>query len=97
TALRNYLRAAGYDRCIVVTDAIAPAGLGPGRYTLGRWDLQIGDDMVARAPDGSHFVGSAGTMNNSGRVLREQIGLDDAACRPLTGLNPVSALGLSSM
>src|SRR5436190_15808474 len=31
-ALGNYLRAAGFDRAIVVTDAIAPAGLGPGRY-----------------------------------------------------------------
>ena len=39
-ALRNYLKVVGFDRAIVVTDAIAPAGLGPGRYTLGRWDLQ---------------------------------------------------------
>ena len=48
----------GRIACIVVTDAIAPAGLGPGRYTFGRWDLVIGDDMVPRAPDRSHFVGS---------------------------------------
>ena len=49
-ALGNYFRAAGIERCVVVTDAIAPASLGPGRYKLGRWDLQIGEDMVARAP-----------------------------------------------
>ena len=36
-ALKNYLAIAG-DRAIVVSDAIAPAGLGPGRFTLGRWD-----------------------------------------------------------
>ena len=77
-----------------MTDAIAPAGLGPGRYTLGRWDLLIGDDMIARAPDGSHFVGSAGTMNNSVRILRERLGLDDATCRKLTCENPRRALGL---
>ena len=93
-ALGNYLRAAGVERSIVVTDAIAPAGLGPGRYTLGRWDLTIGEDMVARSPDGSHFVGSAGTMSNSVRVLREQVGLDDAACRKLTCENPRQAIGL---
>ncbi len=57
-ALRNYLDLVG-ERAIVVTDAIAPAGLGPGRYSLGRWDLQIGDDLVARSPNGSHLVGSA--------------------------------------
>src|SRR5205814_4230702 len=61
-ALGNYLRAAGLDRCVVVTDAIAAAGMGPGRYRMGRWDLLVGPDMVARAPDGSHLVGSAGTM-----------------------------------
>ena len=93
-ALSNYLRAAGIDRSIIVTDAIAPAGLGPGRYTLGRWDLLIGDDMVARAPDGSHFVGSAGTMHNSCKVLREKVGLDDAACRELMCMNPRRAIGV---
>src|SRR5205814_3413550 len=92
-ALSNYLRAAGIDRSIIVTDAIAPAGLGPGRYTLGRWDLLIGDDMVARAPDGSHFVGSAGTMNNSRKVLREKVGLNDEACRNLMSTNPRLAIG----
>jgi N-acetylglucosamine-6-phosphate deacetylase len=92
-ALGNYLRAAEIERSIVVTDAIAPAGLGPGRYTLGRWVLTIGADMVARSPDGSHFVGSAGTMNNSVRVLREQIGLDEATCRRLTFENPKRAIG----
>jgi N-acetylglucosamine-6-phosphate deacetylase len=94
-ALSNYLRAAGSDRCIVVTDAIAPAGLGPGRYTLGRWDLQIGEDMVARAPDGSHFVGSAGTMNNSVGVLRDKLQLRDAVCRQLTFDNPRRAMGIN--
>ena len=47
-ALKNYLKIAGVENCYVVTDAIAPAGLGPGRYTLGRWDLLIEEDMVAR-------------------------------------------------
>ena len=61
-ALRNYLKVAGIQNCYVVSDAVTPAGLGPGRYTWGRWDLVIGEDMVARAPDGSHFVGSAITM-----------------------------------
>ena len=93
-ALRNYIRAAGYDRSIVVTDAIAPAGLGPGRYTLGRWDLLIGEDMVARAPDGSHFVGSAGTMNKSVKILREKVDLSDEICRKLTCENPRRALSL---
>ena len=87
-ALGNYLRAAGIDRCAVVTDAIAPASLGPGRYKLGRWDLLIGDDMVARAPDGSHFVGAAITMKQSHDNLREKLRLRQADCAKLLAENP---------
>lgn len=91
-ALHNYLRAATIDRCIVVTDAISAAGLGPGRYTLGHWDLLIGDDRVARAPDGSHLVGSAGTMPLSRNNLIQHLGLMDAEVDQLTITNPRTAV-----
>jgi N-acetylglucosamine-6-phosphate deacetylase len=91
TALGNYLRLAGYDRCIVVTDAIAPAGLGPGRYKFGRWDLVIGEDMVPRAPDRSHFVGSGITMKQSAENLRKSLRLSEAMIRKVTFENPREA------
>jgi N-acetylglucosamine-6-phosphate deacetylase len=91
-ALKNYLALAG-GRAIVVTDAIAPAGLGPGRYRMGRWDLLIGDDMVARAPDGSHFVGAAITMAQTHANLRDRLHLDEARCWQLLVENPRRAIG----
>ncbi|MBW3635066.1 MAG: N-acetylglucosamine-6-phosphate deacetylase [Armatimonadetes bacterium] len=93
-ALKNYLRAAGIERCIIVTDAIAPASLGPGNYTLGRWKLQIGADMVARAPDGAHLVGAAITMRQSIANLQEKVGLSSAETEQLTVTNPRRALSL---
>ena len=92
-ALRNYFHAATLDRCIVVTDAISAAGLGPGRYRLGEWDLQIGEDRVARAPDGSHLVGSAGTMPLSRENLVRHVGLSEEQVDQLTINNPRKALG----
>jgi N-acetylglucosamine-6-phosphate deacetylase len=92
-ALRNYLKLAHEDRAIVVTDAIAPAGLGPGRYKFGRWDLQIGEDMVARAPDRSHLVGSGITMKQNAENLRHGVGLPEAIVRKLTLENPRIAIG----
>ncbi len=91
-ALGNYLRLAGIDRSIIVTDAIAPAGLGPGRYTLGRWDVVIDDDMVPRAPDRSHFLGSAVTMRQSAENLVDALHLSTAAVRQMTADNPRTAL-----
>ena len=91
-ALKNYLKAAGLERCVIVTDAIAPAGLGPGRYTLGRWDLLIGDDMVARAPDGSHLVGSAMSMKQAEANLLKHVGLSAAQIKMVTSENPRRAI-----
>ena len=91
-ALKNYFRAAGLERCIVVTDAISAAGLGPGRYTLGDWDLLIGEDRVARAPDGSHLVGSAGTMPLSRDNLTQRLGLSPTQVDLVTTKNPQAAL-----
>jgi N-acetylglucosamine-6-phosphate deacetylase len=90
-ALANYLRLVGPERAIIVTDAISPAGLGSGEYTLGRWRLKIGDDLVARSPDGSHLVGAAMSMPQVTNNLRE-IGLDEAAIDRLTNTNPRQAV-----
>lgn len=91
-ALRNYLDIVGPDRAIIVTDAMAAAGMPPGRYTIGRWDLVIGEDMVARAPDGSHLVGAAITMAESARNLKDQLGCTDDEVRRMTHDNPLQVL-----
>ena len=91
-ALGNYLKTAGIDRCIIVSDAVAPAGLGPGKYTVGRWEVLIGEDMVARSPDGSHLIGSALTMQQAERNLREQLGLGDEQIQQLMVDNPHRAI-----
>jgi N-acetylglucosamine-6-phosphate deacetylase len=93
-ALRNYLRVVPLERCAIVTDCIAPAGLGPGRYTLGRWDIVVGDDMVPRSPDGSHFVGSGVTMRQSAKNLTERLKLPEETVRRLTYDNPKAFLNI---
>jgi N-acetylglucosamine-6-phosphate deacetylase len=92
--LGNFLRVAGLDRCLVVTDAIAPAGLGEGTYRFGRWELNIGPDLVACSPDGSHLVGSVGTMERSFNGLVEQLGLSPDEAGKLTSDNPRRALAV---
>jgi N-acetylglucosamine-6-phosphate deacetylase len=91
-ALANYLRLAGEERAVIVSDSTAPAGLGPGRYTLGRWDIVVDADMVPRAPDRSHFVGSAITMQQSAENLRSALRLSDDTVRRLTSENPRALL-----
>ncbi len=92
--LRNYLDLAGIDRYVVVTDAVAPAGLGPGPYRVSRWELQIGADFVAQAADGSHRVGSVISMPRVRRHLIEPLGCSDAEVDRLVSENPRRAAGI---
>ncbi len=91
-ALGNYLQLAGVDRSIVVTDAIAAAGLGPGRYALGGRSVNVGVDLVAKSADGSHFVGSTATMPRMVGVLRDQLRLSDNDIQSLLWQNPCRLL-----
>ena len=92
-ALKNYLDWFGTEKSIVVTDAIAAAGMGPGLHRLGRWEINIGEDGIARSPDGSHLVGSTISMQASFTNLREKLGLDADTALKLFDGNPRKLLG----
>jgi N-acetylglucosamine-6-phosphate deacetylase len=94
-ALGNYLRCAGIDRCGVVSDAMAAAGLGPGRYRLSRWEVVVGDDLAARAPDGSHLLGAAMSLRRAEKNLRDVLHLSEGDCRTLLADNPRRAVGIA--
>lgn len=47
------------DSIFFVSDAMAAAGSPPGRYPLGRLELEAGADRVVRFPGASNFAGSA--------------------------------------
>jgi N-acetylglucosamine-6-phosphate deacetylase len=93
-ALENYLHAVGMDRAIIVSDAMAAAGLGAGRYQLGRWNVEVGEDLAAWAPDRSHLVGSAMSMKRAAENL-SRIGLG-AKTGALLASNARAVLGVSA-
>lgn len=41
------------------TDAMSAAGMPPGRYPLGRLEVEVGADQVVRQPGQTNFAGSA--------------------------------------
>ena len=93
-ALRNYLSLVGTGRAIVVTDAMAAAGMGPGRFRLGQMEVEVGDDRVARQPGSLLLAGSALPMNLAAENLAGPVGLTADEVRQLTISNPCAALGL---
>lgn len=93
TALKNYLDLLGPGRVVMVTDAIAAARMGPGDYRfLGR-EVKIGNDLVARAPDGSHLIGSTVTMPGIAAKLSRELGFNEADIRKVLVENPRTIIG----
>ena len=92
-ALKTYLDLVGVERAIVVTDAMAGASLGPGRYWLGRLELDVADDLIARSPDGLHLAGSTITMERSVQNLTERLGFTKEEAWKLVAENPRRSIG----
>ncbi|MFV2068676.1 MAG: N-acetylglucosamine-6-phosphate deacetylase [Pirellulales bacterium] len=87
-ALANYLRCAGLDRALVVTDAISAAGLGPGTYQFGGQQVLVDEQLATWSADRSHLMGSAGTMPRTAQNLRTALELTDQQVAQLTSDNP---------
>lgn len=47
------------DSIYYTTDAMSAAGMEPGRYPLGRLNLEVGLDQIVRQPGRPNFAGSA--------------------------------------
>ena len=92
-ALGNYLALAG-ENAFIVSDAMAAAGLGPGRHRIGRWELDVGEDLAAWAPDRGHLVGSAMTMARAHTHLTDHLALPIDRIRQLLHDTPAALIGL---
>ncbi|MBN1855110.1 MAG: N-acetylglucosamine-6-phosphate deacetylase [Pirellulales bacterium] len=93
-ALENYLARTGIDRAVIITDAISAAGLGPGRYTIGDQEVDIGSDLVPYAEDHSHFIGSATIMPRVVENLMHHLHFSHDQVRKACDTNPRQLLGL---
>jgi N-acetylglucosamine-6-phosphate deacetylase len=93
--LANFLKCTGLERAVVVSDATSAGGLGPGRYTLGHQTIEVGGDLVAWAPDRSHFVGATATLPQVAERMMREMKLSAAEIDLLTKINPRRAISPS--
>jgi N-acetylglucosamine-6-phosphate deacetylase len=87
-ALKNYIKIAGIENCIITTDAMAAAGAKAGRYTISNIELEVGEDRIVREPGKPNFAGSAIDMPSSAFNLKTEIGLTNEEVVQLTSNNP---------
>jgi N-acetylglucosamine-6-phosphate deacetylase len=83
------------SRVALVTDAVAAAGMPPGRYQLGGLDVLLTDDGVPRSPDGT-IAGSALTLDRAVRNI-VSLGVDPATAFTAATAVPADTIGEPSL
>jgi len=92
--LRNFVRAKPRAKVLFTTDCVAAAGAGPGRYSLGRLEVEVGADGVVREPGKPNFAGSSLTMDRAVANVRQFLGWTEAEARHACGPGVAQVLGL---
>ena len=93
--LRNLVRAKPAGKILVTTDCMAGAGAGPGRYRIGRLDIEVGADGIARQPGGQGFAGSTLTPDAGVERCRDYLGLAPETAAALWSTLPAAAFGIT--
>jgi N-acetylglucosamine-6-phosphate deacetylase len=91
--VRTAVAAAGADRVVLVTDAMAATGVGDGDYLLGALAVRV-ENGVARLVEGGAIAGSTLTMDRAFRfVVDAGVPVEDAVL--MSSTNPARLLGMT--
>jgi N-acetylglucosamine-6-phosphate deacetylase len=107
--MKLVLKAKGLEKVCLVTDSMAAAGLGPGKYQLGGLDVIVEANIpevfeipmqehnfVAKLVDRSAFASSVATMDQLVRNMVQFVGLNIVEAVKLVTFNPAKFQGLES-
>lgn len=95
--LRLAMDAAGADRTALITDAMAAAGMGDGRYPLGPMTVDVVDGVARLAsdtPGEGSIAGSTLTMDVAFRRTVREVGRSLVDAARMASLTPARVLGL---
>lgn len=81
--LKNFFRAKPGGKALFTTDCMAAAGAPPGRYTLGKLELEVQQDRIVRAPGKRTFAGSALCPDEGVGNAQKWLGLNSTDARRL--------------
>ena len=92
--VRLIYRLKGWQRVVLVTDAMAGLGMPPGRYDLAGQAVIV-DEKSARLADSDTLAGSILTLNDALKNMVEFTGCPPHEAVSMATLNPARLLGLA--
>lgn len=93
-ALKNFFRAKPPGRVLFTTDAMSGAGAPAGRYRIGRLEIEVGADGIARNPGGDGFAGSTLAPDEGVQRCASYLGISLAESAELWSTAPEAAFGI---
>jgi len=94
-AIKVLVHCLGTDRVVLITDAMAGAGLPDGNYTLLGHDVMVKDGK-ATLQDGT-IAGSIAVLNQCVRNMVQEVGVPLPQAVKMATLNPARAMGLANL
>jgi N-acetylglucosamine-6-phosphate deacetylase len=95
TVVKCMMRAKGLERCVLTSDAIAVAGLPPGRYRLGEQEVEVSETYRVGLPGTPFLMGSALELRRGVENAVRFAGLSLADAVEMASLNPARLLGVA--
>lgn len=92
-AIKVLIKVKGTDRVVLITDAMAAAGMPDGNYLLGILPVTV-KNGEAHLTDGGSLAGSTLTMIRGFRYLINEIGVSISEASKMASLNPAKVIGL---
>jgi N-acetylglucosamine-6-phosphate deacetylase len=92
-AMKMLLRCLGTERVVLITDAMAGAGLADGVYDLVGHTVTVKDGKATLA--NGTLAGSTATMNECVRNVNQQVGVPLPEAVKMASLNPARAMGFA--
>jgi len=92
-AMKILSRCVGIDRVVLITDAMAGAGLPDGLYHLMDFPITVKDDRAIQA--NGTLAGSVALLNKCVRNTHQRVGLPLHQAVQMATLNPARAMGFA--
>jgi N-acetylglucosamine-6-phosphate deacetylase len=93
--VKAMIRAKDPSRTILVTDAVAAAASGPGRYTVGDVDCELGEDGRVSLPGTPYLAGSSLTLDRAIANTVRFTGLTLDAVVAMASTIPATYMGMT--
>ncbi len=92
--LKNFIRAKGFEKTVLVSDAINAADCGPGRYSLGDFEVEVSETLRCTKVGHAGLAGSALTMDMGVIYTTQHTDADFDEAWTMASTRPAALVGI---